>query len=208
MSAEDLDKGPIGHRVRKAETAEVTGISESLAGAFEDDPVMSWLIPDAGRRPAVLKGFFELLLSRIWMLHEETYTTTATAGAAIWDPPGTWSVGVGEQIALLPRALRIWGRRLPRALLTLARLEAAHPKAGHFYLAVLGVDPESQGRGLGSALMFPVLQRCDAERIPAYLEASAPRNRDLYLRHGFEVTREFRVGSGAPPIWGMWREPS
>ena len=90
----------------------------------------------------------------------------------------------------------------------LARLEAAHPKAGHFYLAVLGVEPESQGRGLGSALMFPVLRRCDAERIPAYLEASSPRNRDLYLRHGFEVTRELRVGSGAPPIWGMWREPS
>ena len=113
MSVEDLDKGPIGHQVRKAEAAEVADISKTLAAAFEDDPVMSWLIPDAGRRPAVLKGFFELLLGRIWMRHEETYTTTATAGAAIWDPPGTWSVGAGEQIALLPRALRIWGRRLP-----------------------------------------------------------------------------------------------
>jgi hypothetical protein len=55
--------------------------------------------------------------------------------------------------------------------------------------------------------MFPLLSRCDAEGVPAYLEASSPRNRALYERHGFEVTQEFRVGADAPPIWGMWRDP-
>jgi GNAT superfamily N-acetyltransferase len=208
MSAADPVSGPIGHQVRKAEAAEAAGMARALAGAFRDDPVMSWLVRDASRRARVLEGNFRLLLEQIWMRHEETYTTSATAGAAIWDPPGEWSVGITRQLGLLPQALRVWGRTLPRALLTLAKIERAHPKKGHYYLAVLGVEPASQGQGLGSALMFPVLQRCDAERVPAYLEASAPRNRALYERHGFEVTREFRVGADAPPIWGMWREPS
>jgi GNAT superfamily N-acetyltransferase len=201
-------RGPIGQQVRRAEGADVETISRALGAAFADDPVMSWLIADAARRPQILAGNFRLLLEEIWLRHEQTYTTEATPGAAIWDPPGEWSVGIGKQIRLLPQALRVWGRFLPRALLTLARIERGHPRAAHYYLAVLGIEPESQGRGLGSALMFPVLHRCDTERVPAYLEASSPRNRALYERHGFEVTKEFRVGADAPPIWGMWREPS
>jgi GNAT superfamily N-acetyltransferase len=208
MSGVDPASGPVGHQVRKAERTELVAISRALGAAFSDDPVMSWLVRDAGRRPDVLAGNFRMLLEEIWFEHEVTYTTATTAGAAIWDPPGKWSVSIPRQIGLLPRALRVWGRNLPRALMTLARIERGHPTSSHFYLAVLGVEPESQGRGLGSALMFPILSRCDAERVPAYLEASSPRNRALYERHGFEVTQEFRVGAGAPPIWGMWRDPS
>jgi GNAT superfamily N-acetyltransferase len=207
MSPIDPTSGPVGHQVRGAERPDVAGISKALGAAFSDDPVMSWLIPETPRRPGVLEGNFRLLLEEIWLEHEVTYTTEETAGAAIWDPPGKWSVSIPRQIGLLPRALRVWGRRLPRALLTLARIERGHPTKSHYYLAVLGVEPASQGRGLGSALMFPILSRCDAERVPAYLEASSPRNRALYERHGFEVTQEFRVGRGAPPIWGMWRDP-
>ncbi len=207
MSAADPARGPIGHEIRKAGAEEVEGISRALASAFQDDPVMSWLIRDTARRPQILEGNFRLLLSRIWLRHEETYTTAATAGASIWDPPGTWRVGIAEQLALLPQAVRIWGRLTPRALRTLTAIERGHPKEDHYYLAVLGVEPERQGRGMGSALMSPILGRCDSEGVPAYLEASSPRNRSLYERHGFKVTEEFRVGADAPPIWGMWREP-
>jgi GNAT superfamily N-acetyltransferase len=65
-----------------------------------------------------------------------------------------------------------------------------------------------QGRGLGAALLAPVLERCDGERKPAFLEASSPRNRALYERHGFEVMEEFALGRDAPPQWRMWREPN
>ena len=46
-----------------------------------------------------------------------------------------------------------------------------------------------------------------SKRIPAYLEASTPRNRALYLRHGFVVLDEMRLPGGGPPLWRMWREP-
>jgi hypothetical protein len=51
------------------------------------------------------------------------------------------------------------------------------------------------------------LERCDDEGIPAYLEATSAGNRDLYLRHGFEVIEEARWPGGGPPLWLMWREP-
>ena len=41
--------------------------------------------------------------------------------------------------------------------------------------------------------------------MPAYLEASSPRNRVLYERHGFQVTEQFSLAPASPPLWRMWR---
>ena len=104
--------------------------------------------------------------------------------------------------------IRVFGRRLPLALRSRLRMEGKHPsEPSHWYLAVLGVEPGSQGRGLGSKLMHPVLERLDGEGVAAYLEASTPRSRALYERHGFEVTGEMNLPANGPPIWLMWREP-
>jgi GNAT superfamily N-acetyltransferase len=90
-------------------------------------------------------------------------------------------------------------------------LESGHPSEPehppHYYLPFLGVDPPWQGRGLGGALLAPVLQRCDRESVPAYLEASTARNRALYERHAFAVTEEFKLARDAPMQWRMWRAP-
>jgi ribosomal protein S18 acetylase RimI-like enzyme len=81
-----------------------------------------------------------------------------------------------------------------------------HPRERHWYLPVLGTAPEHQGRGFGSALLAPVLGRCDAEGVPAYLESSKERNLAFYRRHGFEVTATIRVPDG-PELWPMLRKP-
>ena len=126
----------------------------------------------------------------------------------MWELPGQWKLGVLDQLRLLPSMARINGRLLPRILRAIAALESNHPVEEHYYLPFVGVEPEWQGRGLGVALMRPVLDRCDQEKVPAYLEASSPRNRALYERHGFDVTEEFYLGAGSPPLWRMWRAPN
>ena len=86
-------------------------------------------------------------------------------------------------------------------------IESNHPRKPHYYLPFVGVEPELQGKGVGTALLAPVLNRCDREGTPAYLEATTTRNRACYLRQGFAVTEEFRFPKGGPPSWRMWREP-
>ncbi len=197
--------------VHKGSAGEVAGMAGSLARAFHDDPAFSWVLRGDLRRMRPLRRGFELFLRRVWLDDDETYTTADVVGAAVWEPPGAWKHGIGEQLRLLPSALGAFGRHLPRVLRSLAVLEGGHPAepefAPHYYLAFLGVDPVWQGRGLGSALIAPVLARCDRERTPAFLEASTPRNRAMYERHGFRVLGEFKLGRGAPPQWRMWREP-
>lgn len=196
------------HAVRKCEGGELQRMAATLAAAFQTDPVFSWLIPDEARRRVILPPSFKLLLSRILIDHEETYVEDGVGGVCAWQPPGTWRMSLREQLALLPSLGRVWGRSAGRGLRSVVTLERNHPREEHFYLVFLGVEPPSQGRGMGSALMFPVLRRCDQEGMPAYLEASSPRNRALYERHGFEVAEELRFSRKAPPLWRMWRDPA
>jgi GNAT superfamily N-acetyltransferase len=193
--------------VHTATGEDVVLMARTLARAFHDDPVFTWVLRgDPGRMTRLERGF-ELFLNRVWMEQEETYTTASVAGVAVWEKPGQWKAGVGRQLALLPAMLRVFGRHLPRVLRALTVLEAGHPRELHYYLAFVGVDPEWQGRGLGSAVLARVLERCDREGMPAFLEASTPRNRALYERHGFAVSEEFKLGRTAPVQWRMWREP-
>ena len=55
-------------------------------------------------------------------------------------------------------------------------------------------------------MLEPVLRRCDAAGLPAYLEASSPRNARLYRRLGFVTDRILEVAD-APPLELMTRHP-
>jgi GNAT superfamily N-acetyltransferase len=90
---------------------------------------------------------------------------------------------------------------------TLNTMEKKHPHEQHYYLPIIGVAPDWQGKGFGGALLRPILDRCDSKGLPAYLEASSMRSRALYERHGFELVEELKVAEDAPPLWRMWREP-
>ena len=96
-------------------------------------------------------------------------------GAAVWVEPGQWRVPLATTLRELGPMTRVFGSRLPVALWSRLRMDSRHPsRPAHWYLAMMGVAPEWQGRGLGSALMRPGLEEIDAARLPAYLETSTP----------------------------------
>ena len=96
------------------------------------------------------------------------------------------------------RTLRRWGE-VYRALL------AIHPQEAHWYLSVVGVAPDRQARGCGSALVAALTERCDADGAPAYLECDDRANLAFYERSGFRVVQQTRVLD--VPVWCMWRDP-
>ena len=79
--------------------------------------------------------------------------------------------------------------------------------ARHWYLLVVGVDKSLQGRGLGSALLQPILDQADAEAMPCYLETFQPKNLPFYERHGFHVLREGVEPASALRFWTLLRDP-
>jgi ribosomal protein S18 acetylase RimI-like enzyme len=123
-------------------------------------------------------------------------------------PPGTWRVSLLDQLRLAPGLVGSMRGDSLRLLKGFTFIERNHPhEPPHWYLAMVGVAPAWQGRGYGTAVMRPVLERSDAERLPAYLEASTARNVALFERNGFQVVEECRYAKDGPPLWRMWREP-
>ena len=92
----------------------------------------------------------------------------------------------------------------------LARMHDLHHSvmAGdHWYLFFIGVEPECQGRGIGGALLGPMLAHASHELIPCYLETFLARNVPFYQRHGFKVVVEGTLPESGLAFWTMRREP-
>ncbi len=193
-------------RVRPATAADLPAISRTLARAFADDPVWEFLVRRRDRWAARAAGYFAHDAGNR-LRHGMVLVDEHCRGAALWMPPDAWRAKLSDLAREMPSAIRLLGRRLPRALLTLSFVEKAHPKAPHNYLAVLGTDPDHQGKGIGSALITHVTDTSDEEGMACYLESSKESNVPYYARHGFEVTEAMVLPGGGPTVWGMWREP-
>jgi ribosomal protein S18 acetylase RimI-like enzyme len=194
--------------VRAATVTDVDGIADALVRAFHDDPVMTYLFrSDDGRRRktrSLFVGESKRAIAK-GKGRVDTNDDGPAKGAAVWFKPNEWRTGGLELLGQIPLMFSM-GLETPRALGLLGQMEKVHPKEPHWYLAVLGTDPEHQGKGVGSALMAPVLSLCDENGIGAYLESSKERNVPFYRRHGFEVTGEVKAKDG-PTLWPMWRDP-
>jgi ribosomal protein S18 acetylase RimI-like enzyme len=184
----------------------VPALKDALAAAFADDPVFGWLLPDRSRRRERLARYFELELAHVALRRGCVWTSHARDGAAMAMPPGTWRLPPHVAVLRAPSYARVFGARLPKATALLALMERRHFREAHWYFPYIGVAPESQGRGLGASLMRPTLERCDANGLPAYLEASNERCAALYERLGFNVLDELRLGD-SPPLRLMLRPP-
>src|SRR5438067_2257503 len=88
--------------VRKATVDDVPRLARALATAFYEDPVFRWLVPDDSERLRRSERGFSLYLRKVYLQHDECYTTEDVVGGALWMPPGTWHLGPLAQLRLLP----------------------------------------------------------------------------------------------------------
>lgn len=192
------------HAVQRLAPIDVPHAVDALQQAFYDDPMMEFLLPDPTSRRWRMAKMFAIEIRAQYLPLAGGWVTADHAGVALWAPPGHWRLPPTKLVRHAVPLFRAFGRHLPRAMRSLATVERRHPAQPHWYLAVLGTVPHRQGAGVGSALLRPVLERCDREGLPAYLESSKEANLAFYHRHGFEVTERISL-SGGPPVWGMWR---
>lgn len=191
--------------IHPAAPAELSAVAATVTAAFIDDPVTVWLLPDERRRLELAQPLFELYIGA-YLRFGETYLTAHGEGAAVWAPPDAAPFD-GDQEEQFGAALaELAGPDIER-FGQLAELFARHhPDEPLYYCQFLATMPVFQGRGIGSAFLRDMLARADREQMPAYHEATTPRNRALYERHGYITLGELQLPAG-PTLWRMWRDP-
>ena len=186
-------------------------LGRAMSAAFVDDSGGAFLWPDRAERLDALRWYYGVLVPRMGFALGRVYTAADGSGQSVWLAPGR---GVGLVPSLRAGALEIprrWGiattLRAKRLADTIEVLRAESAPPGHWYLLLLGVEPEAQGTGLGGRLMDPMLREADVQGRAVYLETSTASNLPFYQRFGFEVTGERRVPD-RHGYWGMARSPS
>ena len=191
--------------------AQIRVTAEVLARAFDDSPIMRYLLPKERARTIGMRAFFIAGLVDAHK-HGEAWGAIVDGeivGAGVWLPPGSYPPNSRRQTRQLFHLLTVAPvamGSLFKSLKYLRAVEAEHPKAEHWYLETLGVDPAHQGRGYGNRLLDAVLSRTDEAGFPTYLETDKERNLAYYARHRFAETGKIIPMEGAPPTWTMWRD--
>lgn len=191
--------------VRQITSQDISGLSHCFKRAFQQDPVMRWVFyPEREWERCALRYFAIVFSDFIRSGH--TLTTNDLEGAALWLKPNPPKAGMWHQIFSYVKMSWLFQRCFFRGIQIEEALEKVHPTEPHWYLSVIGTDTRHRGKGIGPALLQPVLKICDAEGLPAYLESSNEINISFYIRHGFEILQEVII-PGGPTLWPMLRQP-
>ena len=194
--------------IRPATPADRPAVADALASAFSEDPLFSWMAGPSAPLEKRMRVFFNAFLKmNLRKADHLVFVADDGSGAGVWQPIDQWKVPPADLVRSMPAFVRAFRTRLPAMIGALNAIERAHPTEPHYYLEILGTRQDRQSKGVGSAVINAVLERCDEEGVPAYLESSNPRNVPFYARHGFKERDEVSCGKGAPTCTTMWREP-
>ena len=194
------------HAVRRAGAADAGAITHILAAGFREDPPLAWILPHPGDRerlsPAFFQPFVELVLTE-----GHGYVTEDLTGTTLWLDVDVTADTNEDSAAFRQLFIDGLGAEYAKRFFVLDELFSAnHPgHESHAYLLFIGVVPQRQGRGVGTALLAEHLRAVDEGSRPAYVEASSRRNSTLYSRQGFAPLGDPITLPDGPSLYPMWR---
>jgi GNAT superfamily N-acetyltransferase len=185
---------------------QVAAVVTTLAEAFVADPFFVWMFPDHRCRVGQVNRWWDRMV-RQRPAGSKTWQAAEVTAAALWHPPieavaggdgsfAPWFVDLVDDSALVAERFEVFGR-----------IVDAHPSEPHWYLAGVGTRPAHQGRGLGRAVLEPMMHRCDDDQRAAYLESSNPLNVPFYERFGFTVVGAVPLPGDSGSVTLMARSP-
>ncbi|MEM9669149.1 MAG: GNAT family N-acetyltransferase [Pseudomonadota bacterium] len=190
--------------MRSASRSDWRAVADITGEAFADDPVNRWIFGTE----AAIRACFRAMARDVYVGRGLCHIA-GDHGATMWALPDQ-ATGSGLLANLrFANAIMFRGSKgaLKRAFHLGKLMEQNHPKERHAYLFSVSTRRSARGKGYGKALLAPVLEACNRESLPAYLENSNPANTGFYRSLGFETLGTFAVGDGGPPMEPMWREP-
>ena len=186
--------------VRLDET-HIESAAETLSLAFQDYPTFGYVFPDDSERKEKLPHFFKSMLHK-GLLQGEVYASSpAMEGVTVWLPPGIPG-GLSKTYEIDRDAFdrfAYYGK-------CVYAVRQKHAPGRHWFLELIGVAPEFQGKGHAGCLLRPMLDKIGREGLPCYLDTEVDKNVEMYQHHGFRVVDDMMVPGTGVRSWGLLRE--
>ncbi len=188
---------------RAATRSDIPAITDTLVRSFAREPFHRWMVQDdemwARKAPRYFRAYIKMVLR-----DGAADTVDGGHGAALWLSPDNPGGSFLSRVQIPFILWRLAGAKFKDVWAILPLIERHRPPDPHWYLDVLGVDPDHEGQGVGSALLQHGLARSDASNRSVFLDTLSQDSVRFYERHGFRVTAFFSL-LGDLPIWTMVR---
>jgi GNAT superfamily N-acetyltransferase len=189
---------------------DIKAAAETLAKAFMEYPVAVFMMPDKANRTKNKAAVSRRIL-RAGTATGEVYATSARMeGVAVWMQmegglPEKKRQSIRQRLAALFTDKEL--RKRQQAFFDYSQAVKGRVVPGkYWYLQMLGVDPQYQGKGFSSRLVKPMLARADREGLPCFLETQLEKNVSLYKHFGFRVVEEGTIPGSNVKSWAMVRD--
>ena len=196
----------------KLEKKYIKPVSLLLSRAFKDD--LKNVFPDPEERRVKTPYVHELYLLYEFSNSKTFITSPKLEGIAVWIHSDKRKKRTFWRILTLGTiwpAMKI-GIKAIRKMQALDKyIERKHKELApfkHWYLAILAVDSQHQGKGYASKLLNEMLSYIDGEGLHCYLETEGKKNVSMYQHFGFEVVDEFIVPGTKDKLVAMLRKPT
>jgi len=196
----------------RLENKHIKPVSFMLARAFKDDPINACVFPNPEERREKMPYAYQSLLLCNLSAGESFITSPQLEGAAAW----IHSANLGTSFWKMLTSGAIWpaikmgieaGRKMQVFNQYMERKHSELAPVKHWYLFLIGVDPQHQGKGYASTLLREMISRIDKEGLPCYVETGVEKNVSMYEHFGFDVIDEFIVPNTMVKVWAMLRKP-
>ena len=176
--------------MRKAAYSDKALVVDILSRAFNANPSVNYIIRQDQQREERIRKLMAYSFEQCWSFGG-VYLSDDRQGCALTLLPDTKKTTLSTILLDIQLAFSVIGiGRLKKILDREAKVHQGHPKEPFFYLWFLGVAPEFQNRGTGSALLQELIDESQRMKRPVYLETSLVSNISFYQKFGFEVYRE------------------
>jgi ribosomal protein S18 acetylase RimI-like enzyme len=180
-----------------------------LSRAFYNDPFYVWIMPNHKKRIRQLEWWMKILL-KYTLIYGDIHYTKDRKAVAMWLGPDHPMVNDFKifSMGLILYPFKIGFKNFMRALDVSGQWDKEHKKMNrrHYYLMVIAVEPEWQGKGIGSRLMQVGLKRADDEGLECFLETVTPEDVRFYMKHNFDIIFNKKFGID-DQYWLMTRNP-
>ncbi len=189
----------------------------TLTRAFHEDPLVQLIFPNPEERKRYSQVFWKFMI-KDGVKYGEVYSPTSKIeGVAKWLPPrkehmGIWrtirsgGIKIGIDLTKQKDERKYSPRKIEKITNNIVRIHKELMKEPHWYLACIGVDPDHQGKGYGSKLIKPMLERIEKTGYPVFLETNFEGNVGLYEHLGFDLIDETKIPETEIVNWAMIRK--
>ncbi len=182
-----------------------------LSKAFNQDSIFSYLIPDTKLRLKTLNHYFQHVV-KYGLRYGEVYTSPNLEGISIWLPPNNSShtrwKAIKTGALILPLKVKWKYLNLQNKIYKFTdNLHKKFVPYPHWYLSLIGVAPNHQGKGFGQQLLSTAISKIDLESKPIYLETNKEKNVEIFKRFGFRILQKLTVPGTEIFHWSLLRNP-